>query len=116
MSAVGDAFPLEGRPVRQLDSGGAVRWIAAVTRHERLRGWNAAHGLPRQDDWAVARGAVYLYCFEGAQSEHEALVERLDSLSRDGVGLRRNEGFGTVEVCDEFHHRFHRQEVPPCLP
>ncbi|MDE0027667.1 MAG: RAMP superfamily CRISPR-associated protein [Spirochaetaceae bacterium] len=110
MSAVGTAFPLEGRPVQQLDSGGAVRWIAAVTRHERLRGWNAAHGLPRQDDWAVARGAVYLYCFEGAQSEREPLIERLDSLTGDGVGLRRNEGFGIVDVCDEFHHRFHRQE------
>ena len=47
MSDVGDAFPLEERPVRQLDSGGAISWIAAVTRHERLRGWNAAHGLPR---------------------------------------------------------------------
>ena len=115
MSGVGDAFPLEGRPVRQLESGGAVRWIAAVTRHERLRGWNAAHGLPRQDDWAVARGAVYLYCFEGAQPEREPLIERLGFLAEDGVGLRRNEGFGVVEVCDEFHHRFHQQEALPCL-
>ena len=115
MSAAGNAFPLEGRPVRQLDSCGAVRWIAAVTRHERLRGWNAAHGLPRQDDWAVARGAVYLYCFEGAQSEREPLIERLESLTGDGIGLRRNEGFGVVDVCDEFHHRFHKQKVLPCL-
>lgn len=114
MSAVADAFPLERRPVRQLESGGAVRWIAAVTRHERLRGWNAAHGLPRQDDWAIARAAVYLYCFEGTQSERDPLIERLASLAEDGVGLRRNEGFGVVEVCDEFHHRFHRQEALPC--
>ena len=115
MSAVGDAFPVEGRPLRQFESGGAVRWIAAVTHHERLRGWNAAHGLPRQDDWMVARGAVYLYCFEGAESERERLIARLCSLARNGVGLRRNEGFGVIDVCDEFHHRFHRQEALPCL-
>lgn len=115
MSAVGDAFPLEGRPVRQLESGGAVRWIAAVTRHERLRGWNAAHGLPRQDDWAMARGAAYLYCFEGAETEREALIERLGALAEDGLGLRRNEGFGVVKVCDEFHRRFHKQDEPPCM-
>ena len=113
MPAVADAFPMQGRPVRQLESGGALRWVAAVTRHERLRGWNAAHGLPRQDEWAIARGAAYAYRFEGAPSEREALNERLAALSEDGVGLRRNEGFGVVEVCDEFHRRFHTQEARP---
>ena len=105
------AFPMHRRQVRQLESGGAVRWVAAVTRHERLRGWNAAHGLPRQDEWAVARGAVYVYRFEGPPGERDALNERLASLSEDGVGLRRNEGFGEVVVSDEFHCRFRTQEA-----
>ena len=113
MPAVADAFPMQGRPIRQLESGGALRWVAAVTRHERLRGWNAAHGLPRQDEWAIARGAAYVYRFEGAPSERDALNERLATLYEDGVGLRRNEGFGAVAVCDEFHRRFHAQEAQP---
>ena len=111
MSALADAFPVQRRPVRRLASGGAVRWIAAVTRHERLRGWNAAHGLPRQDEWAIARGAAYVYRFEGTPSERPALNERLAALSEDGAGLRRNEGFGVVSVCDEFHRRFRQQEA-----
>ncbi len=111
MPSVDVAFPLKDRPARQLPAGGTVRWITAVTRHERLRGWNAAHGLPRQDEWVVARGAVYVYCFQGTAEEREALIERLATLSEDGVGLRRNEGFGTVMVSDDFHCRFHKQEV-----
>lgn len=114
MPAVSAAFPLKDRPTRNLESGGGVRWIAAVTRHERLRGWNAAHGLPRQDEWAVARGAAYVYLFTGAQEQREALISQLADLSENGVGLRRNEGFGVMSVSDEFHRRFRTQETMPC--
>ena len=112
--AVRAAFPIEALPTRQLESGGSVRWITAVTRHERVRGWNAAHGLPRQDEWAVARGAVYVYRFDGAEHEREQLMARLATLSTDGVGLRRNEGFGVVSISDEFHRRFPTQEKRTC--
>ncbi len=111
MSSVDNAFPIQDRPIQQLPSGGSVRWIAAVTRHERLRGWNAAHGLPRQDEWSVARGTVYVYCFHGTPEEREVLIQHLSTLSEDGIGLRRNEGFGTVVISDDFHYRFRNQEV-----
>ena len=111
MSTVATAFPMQDRPARRLDAGGTVRWVAAVTRHERLRGWNAAHGLPRQDEWAVARGASYVYRFDGSADERAALYGRLMALAKDGAGLRRNEGFGVVEVSAEFYRRFHRQAV-----
>ena len=109
MSSPDTAFPLENRPTRELASGGTVRWITAVTRHERLHGWNAAHGLPRQDEWRVARGSVYVYCFQGTAAERERLLERLVTLSQAGIGLRRNEGFGTVGVSDDFHRQCHQQ-------
>ncbi len=104
------AFPLKNRPEQRLDTGGSVSWVAAVTKHEPLRGWNSAHGLPRQDEWMVARGAAYVYRFKGEQRQLDALFARLGALADDGVGLRRNEGFGVVEVSDEFHRRFQRQE------
>ena len=108
MPSVDTAFPMSDRPTRKLPTGGMVRWITAVTRHERLRGWNAAHGLPRQDEWLVARGAVYVYRFRGTLTECETLIRQLGTLSTDGVGLRRNEGFGAVTVSDDFHCRFHK--------
>ena len=113
MTSVDAAFPMQIRPTRQLASGGTVCWITAITQHERLRGWNAAHGLPRQDEWIVTRGAVYVYRFQGTVTEREALIQQLATLSEDGVGLRRNEGFGTVIVSDNFHRRFCQQEVQP---
>ena len=110
MPPVETAFPIENRRTQQLASGGTVRWVTAITKHERLRGWNAAHGLPRQDEWMVARGSVYVYCFKGTANEREALIRQLVDLSEKGVGLRRNEGFGTVIVSDDFHRRFCRQQ------
>ena len=105
MSHVNEAFPIDQRPVRQFGSTGRIRWIAAVTRSERLRGWNAAHGLPRQDEWAAARGASYVYSFSGNAEDLEVLLRRLHALRCDGLGLRRNEGFGVASVSDEFHRR-----------
>ena len=109
MSSVDAAFPMQNRPTRQLPSGGTVQWITAVTKHERLRGWNAAHGLPRQDEWMVARGSVYVYGFKGTANERKELIQQLVTLSEEGVGLRRNEGFGTVLVSDDFHRRYCKQ-------
>ena len=110
MSSVDDAFPVENRPIHEFSSGGTMQWIASVTKDERLRGWNAAHGLPRQDEWSIARGAVYVYCFHGIPQEKEVLIQHLSTLSKDGVGLRRNEGFGTVVISDDFHHQFRKQQ------
>ncbi len=109
MSSVDNAFPIQNRPIHKLSSGGTMRWITTVTKHERFRGWNAAHGLPRQDEWGVARGSVYVYCFQGTTQDQEVLIQSLSALSKDGIGLRRNEGFGTVVISDDFHYRFHNQ-------
>lgn len=90
--------------------GGHLWCLGAITRHERLRGWNAVHGLPRQDEWIVSRGAVYAYLFEGDNAGRQALLDRLTDLERTGLGARLGEGLGRVVVSDDFHHRFSRQE------
>jgi hypothetical protein len=96
---------------RAPEGGGTLRCVAAVSRQERVRGWNAAHGLPRQDEWGLTRGAVYAYWFQGDARGRAALHERLGHLQRHGLGVRRNEGFGAVAVSDDFHRLFHRQET-----
>lgn len=104
------AFPFRDRPAKTLETGGTIRWVTALTRHERLRGWNAAHGLPRQDEWNIDRGSVYVYCFHGTGEQRALLIQQLADMSADGIGLRRNEGFGLVTVSDDFHRKFSRQE------
>jgi hypothetical protein len=104
--------PVLTLPARDV-AGGRLWCLTAITKHERVRGWNAAHGLPRQDEWAVSRGAVYAYLFEGGAAGRKELVQLLSDLERDGLGLRRNEGFGRVMISDDFHRQFHEQESRP---
>ena len=116
LPAFGEAgvpLSLEERPASALPGGGELRFLTALTGHERVRGWNAAHGLPKQDDWAVTRGAVYAYLFRGDEEERGKLLQSLRELQRNGLGVRRNEGFGAVLVSDTFHQRFCRQRSTP---
>jgi CRISPR-associated protein Csx10 len=104
--------------VRTLDTppkpfeGGRLWCVTAVAHHDRLRGWNVAHGLPRQDEWLVSRGSVFVYLHEGDEASRAALLQRLRDLQARGLGARRNEGFGQVVVGDDFHTRFTLKEMP----
>ena len=80
--------------------GSNIRSLSAVTRHEMIRGWQAAHGLPKADEYALVSGAVYAYEYQG---QLDWLWNKLDYLRRTGVGLRRNEGFGDVFIGVPFH-------------
>lgn len=83
---------------------GQLQFVAGVLKVSTVRGWHAAHGLPRGDDQALARGSVFAYRLEpGSAADVTALYDRLVEVQRQGVGLRRNEGFGMVEICDAFH-------------
>jgi len=93
-------------------AGGRLWCVTAVAQHERLRGWNVAHGLPRQDEWMVSRGSVYAYLYAGDPSGWAALQDQLRQLQASGLGARRNEGFGQVVLCDEFHLRFLARNQP----
>ncbi|MCA9071074.1 MAG: hypothetical protein KDA84_19235 [Planctomycetaceae bacterium] len=99
-------------PVQSFGAG-QLRFYTAVTEHELVRGWNAAHGLPKGDDWATTRGAVYAYHFRGPTDDRDQLMNQLETLQTQGIGLRRNEGYGTVVVSDDFHRQFARPAVKP---
>lgn len=67
-----------------------------------VAGWNAALGLPKPDTVALARGSVLLaQCPAG---EAQAVLTRLEQIEAEGVGERRNEGFGRVAVCYPIHY------------
>ncbi|GIW92213.1 MAG: CRISPR-associated RAMP protein Csx10 [Pirellulaceae bacterium] len=96
-------FPVSERPVARIGQSGEVRCVLAITQQQLVRGWNAAHGLPKQDEWMVARGSVYVYWFRGSADDRAELIHRLQQLRRAGVGLRRSEGYGQFVVNDPIH-------------
>ncbi len=99
-------YPLQRRPTRPTANGGRLLCLAAVIDHELLRGWHAAHGLPKQDEAMVSPGAVYAYWFRGRDPDRQELLQQLSALVPTGIGLRRNEGFGEVTISDEFHRQY----------
>ncbi|MDW8078425.1 MAG: type III-B CRISPR module-associated Cmr3 family protein [Thermoguttaceae bacterium] len=82
---------------------GYLRTLAAITQHERVRGWNFAQGLPRADEWMISRGSVYVYLYKGGSQGRRELLKQLKELEAAGVGARLAEGFGKVVVGDSFH-------------
>jgi CRISPR-associated protein Csx10 len=84
--------------VRYPGSDRAVLFLGAVT----VPGWNAALGLPKPDTVALARGSVLLGQYDAGQGQ--AVLARLTQIEAEGVGERRNEGFGRVAVCYPIHY------------
>jgi len=80
------------------NSNQQVLFLSAVT----VPGWNAALGLPKPDTVALMRGSVLLGQCDAGQEQ--AVLARLAQIESEGVGERRNEGFGRVAVCYPIHY------------
>jgi|GEM_PF-1359587 len=76
--------------------------VAKALKVRTVRGWQSAWGLPKPDDRAVSAGSVFLFRYRG--EDLEGLEKSLKSLEREGWGLRREEGFGRVGVCEPLHN------------
>lgn len=66
-----------------------------------VSGWNAAHGLPKEDDFAMVKGSAFLYT---TSADRDILLPWLQRIEAEGIGERRNEGFGRVIACHPFHN------------
>ncbi|MBN2001741.1 MAG: hypothetical protein JXA21_00175 [Anaerolineae bacterium] len=58
--------------------------------------FNAHLGLPRWRDVALTAGSAVGFTTELDETQQEAFVARLQEIERDGIGMRRGEGFGRV--------------------
>ena len=67
----------------------------------RVMGWNALAKLPRADDVAMAMGSVFLFGYNGAADDR--LWKILSDIQGQGIGERREHGFGRVVIADSFH-------------
>lgn len=75
--------------------------VVKMTSAEMIRGWQSAWNLAKPDDMAVAMGSVYLFQYTG--NDPAELEKRLRSLVVSGIGLRREEGFGKIQICNSLH-------------
>ena len=78
-----------------------IKPVFKMSKSLIIRGWNDAWRMPKPDDIGIRMGSVYLFCYEG--DDLEGLGRFLAQLNIRGIGLRREEGFGRVFVCDPFH-------------
>lgn len=80
-----------------------IEKVMKVVKPETIRGWQSAWGLAKPDDMAVSMGSVYLYRYTGENMDK--LKQTLSELLKKGIGLRKEEGFGKISVCDFLHIR-----------
>lgn len=72
---------------------------AAYSSYDYRSGWNSAWGLMKDVELVTDKGAVYLFSTTEVDQWYSALAE----LELKGVGERTSEGFGQIEVCNQFH-------------
>jgi CRISPR-associated protein Csx10 len=85
----------------------SLKLHTAYSSYSYTSGWNSAWGLMKDVELVTNKGSVYLFSTENRQLWEDAL----SSLELRGVGDRTCEGFGQVEVCNEFHQIFRENAV-----
>lgn len=75
--------------------------VMKMAKKVTIRGWQSAWGLSKPDETGVMMGSVYLFKYSGEDSD--MVKNRLNQLAQEGVGLRREEGFGMVKIDDQLH-------------
>jgi len=67
----------------------------------RVMGWSDLWGTPKMNEYAIETGSVFL--FDYPPKAKDAVLTSLFALEEQGIGQRRNEGFGRVCISDSFH-------------
>jgi CRISPR-associated protein Csx10 len=75
--------------------------VLKIAKSEIVRGWQSSWGLPKPDDMGLAMGSVYLFRYTG--NDLAGLESYLQKIIKNGIGLRREEGFGRISVCEPIH-------------
>jgi CRISPR-associated protein Csx10 len=76
----------------------------AYSSYDYVSGWNSAWGLMKDVELVTNKVGVYL--FSTTKARESDWIEALEKLETEGVGDRTCEGFGQVQVCNEFHTVF----------
>ncbi|MDF2387427.1 CRISPR-associated RAMP protein Csx10 [Nostoc ellipsosporum NOK] len=77
----------------------SLKLHAAYSSYDYRSGWNSAWGLMKDVELITNKGSVYLFSTE----QQDLWFKALNDLEVKGIGDRTFEGFGQVQVCNEFH-------------
>ena len=83
----------------------SLKLHVVYSSYDYRSGWNAAWGLMKDVELVTNRGGVYLFSVEVNEKgdRFAEWLEALKLLEISGVGDRTSEGFGQVQVCNDFH-------------
>ncbi len=76
-----------------------VTLIRSFASYDYVGGWNAAWRLPKETELVTKMGSVFMFHTPNIDSWMSAL----QTLENNGIGNRREEGFGQILICDPFH-------------
>ncbi len=82
-------------------TGIKVTLLRAFTRNLTIGGWATLWQRPKATSLAVGMGSLYL--FQAEEPLTAAACSELERLQLEGIGERRQEGFGQVRIIDTFH-------------
>lgn len=82
--------------------------VKIFSTYHIVSGWHSGARLPKEDDVAITKGSTFLFQYNG--NEREKLVKGLNTLEEEGIGLRRNEGFGRIVICGPYHRNVNELE------
>jgi CRISPR-associated protein Csx10 len=85
----------------------SLKLEAAYSSYDYRSGWNAAWGLMKDVALITNKGSVYLF----STTQQDSWLNSLGELELKGVGERTPEGFGQVQVCNDFHLVFRDKAV-----
>jgi len=79
----------------------------SYSSYDYRSGWNAAWGLMKDVELITNKGGLYLF----STSQPESWIPALEEMEMRGVGSRTSEGFGQIQVGNEFHLVFREAAV-----
>lgn len=82
--------------------------VHQVARPHQALGWNGRTRWPHRAEQGLEAGSVLLFA---APEVDDALVSALAHVEREGVGVRRGQGYGRVRVCDPIHTGLHEMRA-----
>lgn len=85
----------------------SLKLEAAYSSYDYRSGWNSAWGLMKDVELVTNKGAVYLFSTTQPEQWYPALAE----LELKGIGEKTCEGFGQLEICNDFHLVFREDSV-----